>query len=353
METVPNKWDECDTLAQKEGFVEEELRLLLVAKLRLDHLNKLRNKKEIEAKSIKQERLKQEKIRKEIQDEEIKDERSYDIISGIEISDDDYNEENTQYTTLEDIGVSSQSLSLLDPPETIGAEEYWLNDEIINGYIELIRKRNVKDIEIFNTWAYPKLKQLHQEDKIEKFDRTLSRRGVKRISDLSKLFIPVNIERSHWLLIVVNIAYMKFEIYDSIQGFGRADEILTPIKEMINYRLKKEENNKILNCDSDYWDVASMDCPQQKNGSDCGVCVLLNINLLSIGRMLNYKLTTPKSKTRERSLLINLHSAKEDESRKKREHIKNALLRGYLDDENDNDLGMILYSSSQEDTIEI
>jgi Ulp1 family protease len=76
-----------------------------------------------------------------------------------------------------------------------------------------------------------------------------------------------------------------------------------------------------------YWEVHIKDCPQQTNSSDCGVCVCLNINLLAADRLLNYKFSHGDNSG----------------SRKKREHIQEALIRGSLDDVNDYDLAKILY----------
>lgn len=41
--------------------------------------------------------------------------------------------------------ISDKSLSLLDPPLNPGQEESWLNDEVINGYIELVEKYYQKE----------------------------------------------------------------------------------------------------------------------------------------------------------------------------------------------------------------
>lgn len=139
-----------------------------------------------------------------------------------------------------------------------GMPESWLNDEIINGYIELIKDRHRKNpatkekLVFFNTYAYPKLVQLSKEGKIHQFDRILKRKKLGNLSQYDRLFFPVNIERHHWLLLVVNISTCKykdyktgklttssrFEFYDSIKGESEAsrDILLQPVKEYLQYR---------------------------------------------------------------------------------------------------------------------
>jgi Ulp1 family protease len=99
-----------------------------------------------------------------------------------------------------------------------------LNDEIINGYIELVKLRYEKcspptseKLVFFNTYAYPKLSQLYNTKRIHQFDRILKKKQITEISQFDKLFIPVNIEKHHWLLLVVNLHSQEFEFYDSIQ----------------------------------------------------------------------------------------------------------------------------------------
>lgn len=92
------------------------------------------------------------------------------------------------------------------------------------------------------------------------------------------------------------------------------------------YRLEKEDDDSIEDKNTDNWEVEIMPCPQQANSSDCGVCVCLNTNLLACDRPLEYSC---------------VDGAKYG-SRKKRQMIKEALIRGSLNDENDSDLAMLL-----------
>jgi Ulp1 family protease len=79
------------------------------------------------------------------------------------------------------------------------------------------RVPNDEKCAFFNTYAYPKLRQLFEIGKIEKFDRVLKRKNISKITDYDKLFIPVNIEKHHWLLLVVYVTLQRFEFYDSVK----------------------------------------------------------------------------------------------------------------------------------------
>jgi len=81
-----------------------------------------------------------------------------------------------------------------------------------------------------------------------------------------------------------------------------------------------------------------MKCPQQTNSSDCGVYLCLNMNLLAVDRPLDYDICSrnhPRSV--EQQMKVNKNG-----TRRKRNHIKAALIRGHLDDRNDKDLGEFL-----------
>ena len=95
--------------------------------------------------------------------------------------------------------ICDKSLALLDTPKNKNQTESWLNDEIINGYIELVKARQEESsaffssekICFFNTYAYAKLEQLSAEDNITNFDRILKKKKIDKISLFDRLFFPV------------------------------------------------------------------------------------------------------------------------------------------------------------------
>mmetsp|Transcript_6939 Transcript_6939/g.6107 ORF Transcript_6939/g.6107 Transcript_6939/m.6107 type:complete len:131 (-) Transcript_6939:294-686(-) len=130
-------------------------------------------------------------------------------------------------------------------------------------------------MDIFNTYAYPKLRQLLKSKNMIKFNRIMKKRGMENLLTYDKLYFPVNIDNSHWILIVVDIIMNKLIFYDSIKGTSQRnkDEFIAPIKELIRYRLQIEDVHESVQKDVNQWKVEVYDCPQQTNSSDCGVCV--------------------------------------------------------------------------------
>jgi len=163
--------------------------------------------------------------------------------------------------------ISSSSLELLDSPKSKSQTESWLNDEIINAYIELVKARHespnppsTDKLVFFNTYNYAKLEQLLNENNIPQFDRILKRKKIGAISRYDRLFFPINFKQYHWLLVVVNLAMSKFEFYDSIenQSAVKKYEILAPILQFVKYRIEKENDPLVIEKDVDKWPVEIM-----------------------------------------------------------------------------------------------
>jgi len=83
----------------------------------------------------------------------------------------------------------------------------WLNDEIINSYIELLMKRSNKTYLIFNTFFYPQLEQ-NGYSKVESWKKEIN------IFDLTHLLIPIH-SSSHWTLVDCDMKNKKIYYYDS------------------------------------------------------------------------------------------------------------------------------------------
>lgn len=94
--------------------------------------------------------------------------------------------------------------------------ETWLNDEIINFYMELISDRansensNLPSVHCFNTFFCSTLRE-HGYAKV--------RRWTKRVDIFAKdlIFIPINYSY-HWTLGVIDMRNKTIRIYDSLHG---------------------------------------------------------------------------------------------------------------------------------------
>ncbi|KAI8578229.1 hypothetical protein K450DRAFT_247854 [Umbelopsis ramanniana AG] len=141
----------------------------------------------------------------------------------------------------------------------------WLNDEIINFYMELISDRSQKNqskypaIHCFNTFfcttllesGYAKLK-----------------RWTKRVDIFSKdmVLIPVN-SSLHWTLAVFDFRKKQLAMYDSLGGNN-----VRLVKALLQYLEDEHMDKKKTPYDASDWSIyVPKDIPHQRNGDDCGV----------------------------------------------------------------------------------
>ena len=103
----------------------------------------------------------------------------------------------------------------------------WLNDEVINFYMNMLMERDqrrsdqsagkVRSSHFFSSFFMVKLLQNG------KYTYANVKRWSKKFDVFSKdkIFIPVNINNSHWTLLVVYIQKKEIHYYDSMSGSGR------------------------------------------------------------------------------------------------------------------------------------
>lgn len=112
--------------------------------------------------------------------------------------------------------VDSNSLVRLRPGQ-------WLNDDVINFYLELIKTRS-KDqggnVSSMNTFFYQKL----SKDGYQSVRRWTKRLKLD-IFSLDKLLIPINIQNMHWVCAVINFSARRIEYYDSMSDSGHRLEV--------------------------------------------------------------------------------------------------------------------------------
>jgi len=169
----------------------------------------------------------------------------------------------------------------------------WLNDEVINAYIDLIRERNklsnkYAPMLIFNTFMFTTIQNDIQNAcySYPKYKRNWERRQKVDITKMEYVIFPVNKHNVHWLLCKANVAptQKRLEIYDSLPSGDSSfiDELVSVVSRLLNdafpmYGLEHD------------WDYVVKECPRQRNGYDCGVCMSTNIEHLARGKEPNYK----------------------------------------------------------------
>ncbi|KAF2369185.1 Ulp1 protease family C-terminal catalytic domain [Trinorchestia longiramus] len=139
----------------------------------------------------------------------------------------------------------------------------WLNDEVVNFYMNLIMERSKNDnfcsVYAFNTFFYPKLVKIGFS-------------GVKRwtkkvdIFSYDLLLVPVHLGM-HWCLATINTKDKVITYYDSMLG-----DNTQCLHELRKYLADEMGDKKKTSLDLTGWKFETpKDIPQQMNGSDCGM----------------------------------------------------------------------------------
>ncbi|XP_010449881.1 PREDICTED: ubiquitin-like-specific protease ESD4 [Camelina sativa] len=175
------------------------------------------------------------------------------------------------------IDISGETLQCLTPSS-------WLNDEVINVYLELLKERETREpkkylkCHFFNTFFYKKL----VSDSGYNFKAvrrwTTQRKLGYALIDCDMIFVPVH-RGVHWTLAVINNRDSKLLYLDSLNGVDPM--ILNALAKYMDDEAKEKSGKNI---DVNSWDMEFVeDLPQQKNGYDCGMFMLKYIDFFSRG----------------------------------------------------------------------
>ena len=150
----------------------------------------------------------------------------------------------------------------------------YLNDKIIDEYLQLIRQRNISDelpkIYPLTTHAFSWLEVDYERN----FSKVMSWCSPEDLTEMEMLLIPIH-KADHWSLVVVDIRKQTLSYYDSIGGNRRrsnAPRVMKRFVEQYWQHKGKKIQLKVKIVDN---------APLQMNGYDCGVFVCQNAEKLS------------------------------------------------------------------------
>ncbi|XP_063877114.1 uncharacterized protein LOC135109616 isoform X5 [Scylla paramamosain] len=140
----------------------------------------------------------------------------------------------------------------------------WLNDEVINFYMNLLMERSQKNdryprVYAFNTFFYPKLSKSGYHS---------VRRWTKKVDLFSydMLLVPIHLGM-HWCMSVVDFKTKCISYYDSMLHNNE-----WCLESLLEYLKAEHQDKKGSSYDTDVWKLQNKkDIPQQMNGSDCGM----------------------------------------------------------------------------------
>ena len=145
----------------------------------------------------------------------------------------------------------------------------WLNDTVIEYVMKIIERDTPKTV-AFNSFFYTTL----SERGYQGVRRWMKRKKVQ-ITDLDKIFAPINLNQSHWALGLIDIKKKTVNYIDSLSHGPNAMSfaILNDLKKYV-----VDESKGAIGED---FELNHISCPQQPNGFDCGIYVCLNTWYLS------------------------------------------------------------------------
>lgn len=176
------------------------------------------------------------------------------------------------------VSASSQNITRRDIATLKGLQ--WLNDEIINFYMDLIVTRgkldNYPSAYAFNTFFFPKLMS---------GGHSALARWTRRV-DIFKhdfLFIPVHLGM-HWCMIIIDLPEKTITYYDSMGGHDRGS-----LQKVLQYLVDESRDKKKQVFDTSDWQlITAKDIPHQMNGSDCGMFSCMFAETVSRRKKINF-----------------------------------------------------------------
>ncbi|CAM0873139.1 unnamed protein product [Alopecurus aequalis] len=166
----------------------------------------------------------------------------------------------------------------------------WLNDEVINLYLELLKERGIREpkrslkCHFFNTFFYKKLAcgKTGYDYKCVKRWTTFRKLGYELI-ECDKIFVPVH-QNVHWCLAIINMKAKTLQYLDSLSG----NDPRVP-KMLARYIVDEVKDKSNKEMDISLWTEEVVDYnPLQQNGYDCGMFMLKYIDFLSRGGSLSF-----------------------------------------------------------------
>ena len=189
-----------------------------------------------------------------------------------------------QYRTIrftkEDGGLREDDLMTLLPGE-------WYSDDVIGQYMDLLQNspRKLPNSVFLPTYFYDDLmSKLLNRPKFSERHRLVAAwtADIDTTHPNATIYIPLNVGRRHWILLVVDNKKKKVFSLDSF-GLERPGQR----KNMLKW-VEHEHMSKNVAFDRGKWSSESMEVPSQENNFDCGPFVCLFAALLSHGQALNF-----------------------------------------------------------------
>lgn len=166
----------------------------------------------------------------------------------------------------------------------------WLNDEVINFYLQLVQQRAVDQPNLFrscfawNTFFWQKLSEDGRGYSFKSVQRWSIRKKVDVFS-FDLMIVPINVGRTHWALGFVDLKKERICYWDSLGGDHPQFK-----KFILQYVQDEWADKKEGSFPYNFTDEGGYDqeIPMQSNSYDCGVFTCLFAECLSRDRGVDF-----------------------------------------------------------------
>jgi sentrin-specific protease 1 len=167
----------------------------------------------------------------------------------------------------------------------------WLNDEVVNFYMAMLQERDARlcsaskgtrlPSHYFNSFFMTKLLENGQYNygQVKRWSKKFD------VFALDRVFIPINLNNTHWVMAVVYVQKKEIHYYDSMSGSGKRY-----LDAMLQWLVDEAREKKGELLDPEQWKLSDREqnVPQQQNGYDCGVFSIMCADYVSDNLPLSY-----------------------------------------------------------------
>ncbi|KAI8515215.1 sentrin specific peptidase 5 [Branchiostoma belcheri] len=155
------------------------------------------------------------------------------------------------------------------------APHEWLNDNVLNGYFDLLSEARPDDVYCFNTFFYTQLCRKGYQG-VRRWTRKV------QIFQKSLLLVPLHLG-NHWCLAEVAVQDKLLFLYDSRGGAN-----LTCLQRLVSYLCCEAEERGEADFTSGWNGHCREDIPVQETSGDCGVFVCQYARCIVEGRPMDF-----------------------------------------------------------------
>jgi len=158
----------------------------------------------------------------------------------------------------------------------------WLNDNIINTYMDMIALRSkagdTPRVHVYTTFFYPKYLKEGYSNMIKRWTRKVD------IFSMEMIIFPIHLG-IHWCVAVADLRKKTLKFYDSLLG-----NQTRCLEALMTYLSSEHKERKKSDLKTEDWKLSlEKSIPTQENGSDCGVFTCKFAEYLSRDADLTFK----------------------------------------------------------------